>query len=83
MLSDNNRCLPHHVSNMRSPGATKNDTFCLCRSKGLLGPPTDHIPFMLSNSRQNMNGQSGGIGVVAGHEIDASIHKVGNEGNIT
>ena len=47
-----------------------------------LGPLRYHLPFVLGDGRQDVNGQPVGLGHVTGDEIDAALHQVGDEGHV-
>ena len=47
-----------------------------------LGPLRNHLALVLGDGRQDVNGQPVGLGHVAGHEIDAALHQVCDEGHV-
>ena len=50
--------------------------------EGGLGAGGDHLPLMLRDGRQDVQGEAGCLGHVYGEEVHTALHEVRNEGDV-
>jgi hypothetical protein len=68
---------------MVSPPAAEMDTACTSRHQRGLRALGNHIPLLLGHSRHDVEGEAGSSRHVDGNEVDAIVHQLRDEGDIT
>ncbi len=66
-----------------NPIATQPHSTGFCSLQSSLCADGDHFTLVLGDSREDVQGQTSGMGIIAGNKLDARVHHRGDEGHVT